>query len=166
MTSRSLLNLGIVLSLVCAIVVCIGIHLTLTSVLERLDLNAMAKSAAAKSDQLAFQVEVLRDSLSTLQLQAVVLHRARPSLQQIEESAGQHGLDTRRIERVPPARGSKSTQSLAYSISMSGSVFDVVQCLRDLENQFLLHTQQVSLQRGDATGRVVVLTLTLEVAAE
>ena len=158
-----------VAALTASVIVAVGIgyciHRTVTVNLEQWQLRRISESALADSQQLERRIEQLTDSLRTLQNLTQVRSGMRPSLQQIEEIAWHHDLDTRRIERVILTGRGKLSANPFYNVSMVGSVFDDVPFLHELENQFQLRLNQATLQRTNLSGQTVILSLTIEVAA-
>lgn len=110
------------------------------------------------------QLNDLLDSASYFQRHAEKTPQLLPTLQQVEEIAWEHGLDTRRIERVSTVNRAVSPNP-SYTVTLVGTVFDAIPFVKELEDRFILRTKQASLQRADASGQTAFLSLSLEVAS-
>lgn len=89
----------------------------------------------------------------------------RPDLQSVKNLAGQYRLQVRRVERVTntaKAVGIRPT----YNVTCTGPVLDVIPFLHQLEREFILESDQVTLQRNDENGETAALTLVMQVERE
>jgi hypothetical protein len=166
MNSGRILATALTASVMIAVGIGYCIHRTVTANLEQWQLHHISESAMADSQQLERRIEQLTDSLKTLQIHTQSRSGIAPTLQQIEELAWQHNLDTRRIERVMLTGRDKLTSNPSYNVSVVGSVFEAVPFLHELENQFQLRLSQATLLRTNLPGQTVILSLSIEVAAQ
>lgn len=86
-----------------------------------------------------------------------------PTLQDLKKQAVKHNLNLRNIEK-----GSQTTQKKAdtikYLTSFVGRMSSLVNYLKDVESQYLLDADGLSLKPADDKGETVVMTISLLVS--
>ena len=132
------------------------------------DVNSIKLARQARSDlsmvhaeerEMTARVEALRSRVAALAARRV------PSLDDLKALQAEHHLRLIQLERIANRAG-EGTDVIGYRTVLAGTVGSAVRFLHDLEDRFLVKSDQITLSALGEDGSQVNLVLTVEVTRE
>ena len=133
------------------------------SIVAHVKENRLAQLTESGMSALSEEVTVLQKTVDGLRTKAMKRAATQcPSVQEFKELAVQHNVRLGKIEKQTQAAKSEAAKQV-YAIICLGSLENQVSFLKDLEERFILASDNIVLQRYDEEGTVLALGLNLTV---
>jgi hypothetical protein len=154
----------IIIPLVIVILLALISNTFISETIHNLSESNLNQQASSNLTTLYSEISELKTRHGALQKKATQATNLRyPTLQDIKDIASKSNAHLLRMERQTNSSKKAQTDEQLYSLISTGDINNLLKFLKQLEDDFILETDAITLQRYNDDGSILALAISLTV---